>query len=885
MSAEKTIIIERSAEDSAELVDRLDQAGIGSIVTDGPHVAGVLEANSVDFVLIPVHHDQPEKDVALGQSLHAHHNLPVLFYTDEPPAKLDSILGEASHDGVITPQMHVPCIELVFRLARRRHDWERSLRDSEQQFRALSDAASALIWVADTSGECIWFNRAWLEFTGRPLHEQVGDGWAESVHPDDRERIVEEYLQAFNARETFCLEYRLARHDGVYRTVRDEGVPRFSAEGEFIGYIGCGMDIHDLVETRQKIHQVAERYELACKAGRTGLWEFNINDQTIWNDQTIRRWFGYDREPVGPETWKNRVHPDDLPMLDGLIEQYLAGELQNHEFLVRCRTNSSEYRWIKMIGSLMGDDGSGAMRILGTCTDVHEQRQAELLIQQERHARDETLQSINEMVTYNDPDLRVRWANRAALTRADKTLDEIRGRYCYELWQGRTEPCEDCPLLEVFQTGLAAQQQRKTPDGRWWSLKATPVTDDRGKVIAAVEVGEDITYQRMVKKQQQELQARQGRIEKLQSLSNLAGGVAHDFNNILAIIQGNAELGLRECDPDSIQAEFLKEILAASKRASTLSRSMLYYSGRGRFLLSQTNLNDLLQKQGQTCPLSPQHTIDYQLDESIPSVHIDAPQLGAAIHNLLENAVEALDERPGTITLRSGTEQLTPETMDNLVPEENLKPGHYVFIEVSDTGPGIDSKIVNSVLFDPFYTTHFTGRGLGLAAVLGIVRGHGGCIRVTSTKDHGTTFRLLLPLEELHPDVSPDAPAETPARTVLVVDDEAGIRKLAGRYIASRNLHVQEVASGTEALRVLTEDQQHHIGAVLLDMSMPEVDGMEVYTRLRKFAPALPVVLTSGYGDNTICDTVLKDPNLRFVAKPFSRQQIVEAIGQFIPES
>lgn len=884
MPADTTIIIERSFKDTAKLVDRIEQAGIGAVLADQAHAKGVIEAGRADFVLIPLDHDQPERAVALGQSLHSQHNLPVLFYTDEPASKLDSILGEASHDGVITPQMPVPCIELVFRLARRRHDWERSLRSSEEQFRALDDAASALIWVADTSGECTWFNRAWIEFTGRPMFEQVGDGWAKSVHPDDRERIVEEYRQAFGARQRFCLEYRLARHDGEYRMVRDEGVPRYSADGEFVGYIGCGMDIQDLIETRQQVQQLAKRYELACRAGRTGVWEFNINDQTIWNDQTIRRWFGYSSATLSPEVWKDRVHPDDLDKLENLIEQYISGDITSHEFPVRCRLGDGSYRWVQMAGSLMNDDGSGARRILGTCTDVHEQRQADLLIQQERHARDETLHSINEMVTYNEPDLRIRWANRAALETADKTLDEVRGRYCYELWQNRSEPCQECPVLEVFQTGHAAQQQRKTPDGRWWSLKATPVTDDRGKVIAAVEVGEDITSQRMVKKQQEELQARQGRIEKLQSLSNLAGGVAHDFNNILAIIQGNAELGLRETEPGSVQAEFFEEILTASKRASTLSRSMLYYSGRGRFLLSKTNLNELLTQQGRGFPLSSQHTIHFELDESLPSINVDAPQISAAIRNLLENSVEALDEQPGTITLRSGTEELTAETMDNLVPEEKLAPGHYVYLEVSDTGPGIEQGIVGSALFDPFYTTHFTGRGLGLPAVLGIVRGHGGCIRLTSEPGKGTTFRLLLPLEEYHPIPAESRTEIAPPRTVLVVDDEPGIRKLAGRYISGRNLHVQEVSSGREALRILSGDLDQTIGAVLLDVSMPEFDGVEVYSRIRRFAPSLPVILTSGYGDNAIRETVLKDPNLRFVAKPFSREQITDAVGEFLPE-
>jgi signal transduction histidine kinase/CheY-like chemotaxis protein len=359
-------------------------------------------------------------------------------------------------------------------------------------------------------------------------------------------------------------------------------------------------------------------------------------------------------------------------------------------------------------------------------------------------------------------------------------------------------------------------------------------------------------------------------VQKLESLGVLAGGIAHDFNNLLVAIMGNAGLALLDLPEDSPARTSIMDVEIASRRAGELARQMLAYSGRSRFRIEPVELSDLVRELLTLLQVSIGKGVILKLhlpDEPIV-VDADAAQLRQVVMNLVINAADAIHDRSGTVTIRVGRIEADADYLANAHPEAGLEPGHYATLEVADTGIGMDRETQDRI-FDPFFTTKFTGRGLGLAAVLGIVRGHAGALRVYSELGHGSTFRVVLPLSASSP-VPSHGTAESwrSEATVLVVDDDAMVRSVARRLLEAFGLTVHVAEGGPEAIARLAAAPDA-IDAVLLDMTMPEMSGADVFLRMREIRSDLPVVLMSGYHEDELAEEVGAGIS-GFVQKPFT---------------
>ena len=359
-------------------------------------------------------------------------------------------------------------------------------------------------------------------------------------------------------------------------------------------------------------------------------------------------------------------------------------------------------------------------------------------------------------------------------------------------------------------------------------------------------------------------------VQKLESLGVLAGGIAHDFNNLLVAIMGNAGLALLDLPEDSPARASIQDIETASRRAGELARQMLAYSGRSRFQIEPIELSELVRELLTLLQVSIGKGVILRL--SLPDqpvvVDADAAQLRQVVMNLVINAADAIGDRSGTVTIRVHHLEATADYLADVHPEAGLEPGHYAALEVADTGMGMTPE-TQARIFDPFFTTKFTGRGLGLAAVMGIVRGHRGALRVYSEIGLGSTFRIVLPLSAASPLPShgPERPWRGEGR-VVVVDDDPMVRNVARRLLESFGLTVQAVEGGPEALELVEADPQS-VDAVLLDMTMPEMNGSEVFEHLRRIRPDLPVVLMSGYHEDEL-SSELSAGISGFVQKPFT---------------
>ncbi len=375
--------------------------------------------------------------------------------------------------------------------------------------------------------------------------------------------------------------------------------------------------------------------------------------------------------------------------------------------------------------------------------------------------------------------------------------------------------------------------------------------------------------------------------QKLESLGVLAGGIAHDFNNILTGILGNASLAALEVSSGSPAQTNLDHIRSASLRAADLCKQMLAYSGRGRFVVQRLSLNRLIEETTELLKLSisKQSVLRYNLLPTLPAIEADATQIRQVIMNLVINASEAISEKSGVITLNTGLTRVDKDYLGGTILAPELPEGNYVYFEVSDNGCGM-SAATKARIFEPFFTTKFAGRGLGLAAVLGIVRGHKGAMKIYSEVGRGTTFKLLFPCavgleEEIV--VTASAPAAWRGRgSVLVVDDEETVRTTAALMLKRVGFDVALASDGREALEIF-EKTPERFDLVLMDLTMPHMDGEEAFTELRRLRSDVRVVLMSGFNRQEAVARFTGKGLASFLQKPFPFDGLTAVLKRVLP--
>lgn len=505
---------------------------------------------------------------------------------------------------------------------------EEKLMESEQRFRRMADQAPVLIWLANAQGYREFVNATWLRFTGRSETQERGLGWLESVHPEDRSRVLRSHEQLLERREPLSLEYRLRRADGAYSWVFAQWRPLLGADGRATAFIGCCLDV---TETRQAREE------------------------------------------------------------RGLIE---------------------------------------------------------------------------------------------------RRLQEAR---------------------------------------------------------------------------------------RMESLGLMAGGIAHDFNNLLTGILGHQSLASLDVEPGTAIAEHLAEIQAATLKAADLCRQMLAYSGHGRFMVQQVNLSRQIEEQAAALEntLPPQVSLSLELTSGLPMASIDLSQLRQLISNLVCNATESFGENEGRIILRTGMAEVPTEGRGIRILEARHPGLPHVFLEVIDDGPGIPTEDFERI-FEPFYTTKFMGRGLGLPAVLGIVRGHGGELRVHTVPGHGTALRCAFPCTP-EPGARLRAPSWKGSGRVLVVDDEQSILDTMEDMLGLIGFEVSCCSTGADAVRLFTQSPDE-FAVVLLDLTMPDVDGVQVLQAMRRCRASVRILIVSGFSEEETMLRFLGNRPSGFLQKPFDLEKLRSAV-------
>ncbi|BDU73528.1 PAS domain-containing hybrid sensor histidine kinase/response regulator [Mesoterricola silvestris] len=401
-----------------------------------------------------------------------------------------------------------------------------------------------------------------------------------------------------------------------------------------------------------------------------------------------------------------------------------------------------------------------------------------------------------------------------------------------------------------------------------------PLVDAEGRNWGIGAICTDITERKRA--EQARLQS-----QKLESLGVLSGGIAHDFNNLLGAILGNLGLAQMEISPTASASTRLKTIESLVVKATNLTRQMLAYSGRGTFEIKPIHLNVLVEEMTHllTISISKKVTMRYSLDRTVPLIQADASQLQQVVMNLVINASDAIGDNPGTITVRTGVMSADADYLERTFQSQPMAPGTFVTLEVADDGSGMSPETQKRI-FEPFFTTKFSGRGLGLSAIQGIIKGHGGGIRVYSEVGKGTTFKLLFPATSAPAGAQPGPEALQlfhGAGTILVVDDEESIRTMAAGILTQMGFDALLAADGMEAL-MLYETHKADIRLIILDLTMPHMDGAEAFAALRARGHATPVVLSSGFNESEAVTRFRGEGLAGFLQKPYRVQSFIQAV-------
>ena len=368
--------------------------------------------------------------------------------------------------------------------------------------------------------------------------------------------------------------------------------------------------------------------------------------------------------------------------------------------------------------------------------------------------------------------------------------------------------------------------------------------------------------------------------QKLESLGVLAGGIAHDFNNILMAIIGNADLALMRVNRESPAVENLHRIEQAAARAADLAKQMLAYSGKGKFVVETIDLNRLLEEMLHMLEvsISKKAVLRLNLHSPLPVVEADATQMRQIVMNLVINASEAIGDKSGVIAITTGCMDCDHRYLKDVWLDENITEGLYVYLEIADSGCGMDQETLSKI-FDPFFTTKFTGRGLGMAAVLGIIRGHKGAIKVYSEVGRGSTFKVLLPASGKPPELfngEPGTHAWQGSGTVLLVDDEETVRAIGSEMLKELGFTTITACDGREALAIFK--QTPDISCVILDLTMPHMDGEQCFRELRLLNPDVKVIMSSGYNEQEVTQKFVGKGLAGFVQKPYKLSVLQAAI-------
>jgi two-component system cell cycle sensor histidine kinase/response regulator CckA len=559
---------------------------------------------------------------------------------------------------------------------------------------------------------------------------------------------------------------------------------------------------------------------------------------------------------------------------------------------LRMRRQDGSRVWARLDMRIAQDGGDGAPVCRISLHDITGRKHDEDALRASEERLRAILDNAPAMIFMKDTEGRYLLVNRLFEETFQVVNDEILGKTDHDIFPKEIADVFVRSDQLVVRSGQPVRMEEVAPDGdgvhTYISVKF-PLRAGTGGTYAVCGIATDITDRKLAEEEKLSLERQVQQAQKMESLGVLAGGIAHDFNNLLMVVLGHAELALGAISPMSPVRSSLTEISTAARRAADLSQQMLAYSGKALFALERMDVRELVEEMAHLlqAAISKKAVLTLNLERGLPPILGDPSQIRQIVMNLIINASEAIGDRDGVIRVAVGTTRCDEEYLQKTELHDGPAPGLYVHLEVTDTGIGMDAK-TRSRIFEPFFSTKFTGRGLGLAAVLGIVRAHKGALKVYSEPGKGTTFKVLFPSpEEVGEGArTNDSSAFVDWRgqgTILLVDDEETLLRLGARMLEHLGFTVLTAADGRQAVDLYREKGKE-IDLVLMDLTMPHMDGAEAFGELRRLNPDVRVVLSSGYAEEDVLSRFAGKKPAGVIQKPFTLARLRETLAGLMPE-
>lgn len=799
--------------------------------------------------------------------------------TERPSASLMyvPIPGSGGAMGVLsiqsyTPQAYTPAdLDLLYALANTcggalaRIRATTRLQRSEARYRAVVEQQTELLCRSLPDGTLTFVNEAYCRFFGKRADQLIGANY-QTLIPSEKHNRIARYIAGLTPDHPLVTyEYQEQAADGEGRWLQwtDRGI--FDEQGQLIEVQSVGRDVTERVQAEAQLRNSEAANRALLEALPDVLYHLR-RDGVILNirssDKSPTRPFGlYDA--VG-----KRLH-DVLPLdladlaIHGIEQTFRARSVQTFEYSVSV-SGDVYHREARV--AICGDD-----EVLALIRDITVRKRAEEALRRSEAANRALLNTIPDMIFRLDRNGRfLEYQGQPHLTIVPpqefvgKTQDEV-------LPPAVARQANECLRRALTSDAPQMFEYEMAVNGYTGIFEARMVRYGDDEVLSIVR---EISARRAV-------EAARIQAHKLESLGNLSAGIAHEFNNLLMVILGNSELAQLDLPPDTSARGNIAQIELAARQAAQLTGQMLAYAGKERVATQPLAIPQLLDELRSTIGkrVPPEITLRYDLPPDMPHIAGDPAQLGQVVLHLLANAVDALGNTPGMITIGGGTMDVREIERDAIAPQHHVPAGHYVFIDVADTGHGMDAE-TRSRMFDPFFTTKASGSGLSLAAVLGIVHSHDGTIRVTSAPDRGTTVRVLLPAISTLPDSASDRARSTGASgnsMVLVVDDDPRVRRLTTRLLARLQYAGVEADGGAAAVKLFGAAPDM-FNVVLLDLTMPEMNGVATFHALRSIRPDACIVLMSGYGEQHAAAELMHYGLAGFLQKPFTSEELKAAL-------
>ncbi len=765
---------------------------------------------------------------------------------------------------------------------------ERALLESEARFRQLFDEAPLGYHELDAEGRITRVNRTELDMLGYAAEEVLGKFAWEFVVATEASREATKGKLKGATPPGRAFERTLRCKDGTALPVLMEDRLLRDGQGCIIGVRSTVQDIAEHKRAEEALKQREATLASILRAAPIGIG--------VVCDRVLKRVNDRLCEIVG-------CCPEDLLDKDARVlyptqEEYELVGTEKYRQIAERDTGTVETRWVRKDGAVRDillsstplDPADPSAGVTFTALDISERKRAEEALRQSEERFRSLVRNSSDIISILAPDGTTKYQSPSIERILGYGPEALNDKNVFDYIHpddvARVGAAFDNTLRDP--SAMAPVEYRfRHADGSWVHVESVGSNFLQVPAIGGVVVNSrDITERKRAEEDRRQLEVRVRHAQKLESLGVLAGGLAHDFNNLLVGILGNASLALMDLPEDAPARYSLEQIEKAALRTSELTGQMLAYSGRGKFVVQPTSLSTLVEEMGHLLEsaISKRIVLNYDFACDLPAIEVDPTQIRQVVMNLITNASEAIGEESGVITVATSAVHVDRSYPAPTFLSENLSNGPYVCLEVSDTGSGMDAE-TQARIFDPFFTTKFAGRGLGLAALLGIVRGHGGAVNVRSKVGEGTTFTILFPASEVSLEDREEARApEVPSLghgLVLVVDDEDNVRSVARACLERGGFSVLTAASGQEGVDVFAE-RADEIALVLLDMTMPDMDGQEALGELRRIREDVTVVLSSGFSEQEVRDRIPGRKPAGFIQKPYPASALLGIVRELL---